>query len=49
MVNGMVVAGLPQGGIRIESYQGERARRYLVDVGAQERRYQQERKAQPFN
>ena len=41
LINGIAGVGLPKAGIRIESYQGEGARRYLAHAGQQEREYQQ--------
>jgi hypothetical protein len=47
IVEGMLLAGIDSG--RVESYQGDAARDYLLGIGQHERRYQQERKAQPCN
>ena len=47
MVERMLMAGINRG--RIESYQGDAARDYLLGIGRYERNYQEERKAQAFN
>lgn len=46
----MIVArGFPKSGIRIEFYQGNAARRYIVEAARQEEAFQQERKGQRNN
>jgi hypothetical protein len=47
MVERLVTAGVPSG--RVESYHGDAARDYLLGIGQYERKYQEERKAQPCN
>jgi hypothetical protein len=47
IVEGMWIAGIDSG--RIESYQGDAARDFLLGIGQYERRYHEDRKAQSLN
>jgi len=49
MTHVLACRGFPKSGIRIETYHGEAARRYLAESVKQETRYQQERTGQPNN
>jgi hypothetical protein len=49
LINIITSAGLPKSGLRIESYQGDKARAFLAESQAQETAYQQERSSQSNN
>jgi hypothetical protein len=49
LIESHFLEGLPKNGLRIELYQGQGAREYLIRTAQHELRFQSERKSQPNN